>query len=146
MEKWAEQVRQIFNKMGFTDFKVEDDAERRHVNVFVYDSPRLVEDNLPSIIDSLNHLMQTQARKEGAEYIYVDVNNYRREREHLITELARTAARKVQTTKAALSLPAMNSYERRLIHSELSTHPGVKTESEGEGKGRFVVIKPIEDQ
>lgn len=144
MEKWVEYIKELVGKMGFSDYRVENDQERRHINVFLYDSPRLVEDNLPSIIDSLNHLLQTTLRKEGVEYVYVDVNNYRKEREGLITELARTAARKVQVTHTPLSLPAMNSYERRLIHSELSTHPGVKTESEGEGKARFVVIKPIE--
>jgi len=145
MEKWVEYIKQLVGKMGFADYRVEGDEERRHINVFVYDSPRLVEDNLPVIIQSLNHLLQTAARKEGVGYMHIDVNNYRRERENLITELARTAARKVQATGSALSLPAMNSYERRLIHAELSTHPGVKTESEGEGKSRFVVIKPIEE-
>ena len=48
-------------------------------------------------------------------------------------------------TKEKISLPAMNSYERRLVHVELSIHPEVATESAGMGKERCVVIKPIED-
>ena len=37
----------------------------------------------------------------------------------------------------------MNSYERRLVHTALAIHPDVTTESVGEGKERYVVIKPI---
>ena len=75
--------------------------------------------------------------------VFVDINNYRRERENLILELARAAARKAVVTKGEIPLPVMNSYERRLIHLELSSHPDVKTESVGEGKERYIIIKPI---
>jgi predicted RNA-binding protein Jag len=143
MEKWENHIREIFKLMGFSDLRTESDPEARRVSVFIYENPRLIEDNLLQILDSINYLMQLYARKEKEDSIYIDLNNYRKERERLIVELARTAARKVQSTGQALSLPAMNSYERRLIHAELTTHPGVKTESEGLGKDRFVVIKPL---
>jgi spoIIIJ-associated protein len=61
----------------------------------------------------------------------------------LIGELARAAAKKATATKTEISLPAMNSYERRLVHVELAVRPDVKTESAGEGKERYVIIKPI---
>ena len=75
---------------------------------------------------------------------YIDINNYRKDREDLIIKLAKAAAKKSSVTKQEVSLPAMNAYERRIIHSELSLHPDLKTESSGEGKQRHVVIKPIE--
>ncbi len=73
----------------------------------------------------------------------IDINNYRKERERLILELAKAAAQKAVTTKQAVLLPAMNPYERRLIHVELSIRPDVKTESVGEGRERGVSIKPL---
>jgi len=73
----------------------------------------------------------------------LDVNNYRRQREDLIVELAKAAARKVAATQTEISLPPMNAYERRLIHAELAERPDLKTESKGEGKERAVVIKPL---
>jgi predicted RNA-binding protein Jag len=39
----------------------------------------------------------------------------------------------------------MNSYERRIVHVELAIHPNVKTESVGEGRERYIVIKPLAD-
>ena len=84
------------------------------------------------------------ARKNGTEIIFLDINNYRQERETLIAELSRAAAKKAVATKGEISLPAMNSYERRLVHMALALHPEVKTESAGEGKERYVIIRAIE--
>ncbi|MST04322.1 MAG: hypothetical protein EXS49_02020, partial [Candidatus Pacebacteria bacterium] len=45
--------------------------------------------------------------------------------------------------KSEVRLPAMNAYERRIVHTELAVRPDVKTESSGEGRERCVVIRPI---
>ncbi len=36
----------------------------------------------------------------------------------------------------------MNSYERRMVHMELQDFPGVRTESEGDGQMKTIVILP----
>ena len=146
MENWETFMKALVERMGFADFKVEVDAEHHHGSVFIYDSQELVKENLPALIESFNHCIQLVAKKNDVPPIYFDVNNYRRERENLITELARTAARKVIATKQELSLPAMNSYERRLVHMELMAHPEVTTESIGTGHERYVVIRPLSDE
>jgi len=73
----------------------------------------------------------------------VDLNYYRKERERLIAELARAAAKKASITKEEVALPPMNAYERRLVHVELTTHPELKTESIGVGRERHVIIKQL---
>src|SRR6185295_16804276 len=93
-----------------------------------------------------NHLIQLVARKQGAQPVFLDINNYRREREHLIVELARATARKAVATKTEIPLPAMNSYERRLAHMELAAHPEVTTESVGRGRSRYVIVKPLSER
>lgn len=143
MENWETFVKQLIEKMGFSDFRVEMDTEHNHGAAFIYDNAHLIKEQLPTIIESLNHILQLVAKKNKTSPVFFDINNYRRERERLISELARTAARKVTATKQEISLPAMNSYERRLVHVELSMHPEVSTESIGAGKERYVVIKPI---
>lgn len=143
MDKWNDLLQNLIKSMGFKDFRVEFDGEHRHGNVFIYDNPTLIKENLPAIVESLNHLMQLIAQKEKEQSIFVDVNNYRKERESLIAELAKAAARKAVATKENVSLPAMNSYERRIVHVELATHPEVSTESQESGKDRYVVVKPI---
>mgnify|MGYP001613694030 FL=1 len=91
----------------------------------------------------MEHLARMVAKKNGVENIFIDINNYRKERENIIVELAKASARKALLAKEEIKLPPMNAYERRLIHVELSTRPDVKTESMGEGRERYVVVKPL---
>lgn len=146
MENWEQFVKELIEKMGFTDYKVEVDVEHRHGTVFIHNDPGLVKENLPLIVESVNHLVQLIARRHNQTPIFIDVNNYRKERETLIVELARATARKALATKQEIPLPAMNSYERRLAHIELASHPEVKTESVGRGHNRYVVVKPISEE
>ena len=139
-------ARKIIEVRGFDDYTFELDEEHRHGRIFIHNHPSLVKEHLPAILESLNHLVQLVAKKENETPFFFDVNNYRREREELISELARAAARKAVVTKKSISLPAMNSYERRLIHVELAAHPEVTTESAGADRERYVIVKPIEEK
>jgi spoIIIJ-associated protein len=130
--------------MGFRDYNLEIDVEGGRGSLFIYENNAFVKENLPAIVDSMNHIIQMVAKKNQASAFFLDVNNYRRDRENIIAELARAAAKRVAATKEQVSLPAMNSYERRLVHVELAIHPDVTTESTGAGKDRYVIIKPIE--
>jgi len=143
MDNWESYIKKTLDLIGFRDYHLEIKLEERRGSVFIYEDVEMVKENLPAIVDAVNHILQMVAKKNQAEAIFLDVNNYRHDRERLIAELARAAAKKVANTKAEVSLPAMNSYERRLVHMELAVHPEVKTESAGEGKERYVVIKPI---
>ena len=146
MEHWELFTKKALELLGFHDFRVEIDTEHNHGVIFIYDNIAVVaKENLPVLIESFNHIIQLIAKKNQHPAIFFDFNNYRKERENLIAELARTAARKVAATKQELSLPAMNSYERRLVHIELAAHPTVSTESIGTGRDRYVIIKPILD-
>lgn len=143
METAESFIKRFVELLGFSDYKLEIDSTHRRGELFIHSDEALVREQLPVLIDAVNHLLQLVARKRGEPPVFLDVNNYRRERERLITELARAAARKALATKGEVPLPAMNSYERRLAHLELAHHPEVTTESFGKGKGRYVVVKPI---
>lgn len=136
-------VRKLIELMGFDDYTLEVDETYRRGKVFIHSHPRIVKEHLPTLLESLNYLAQLTARKADEPAVMFDINNYQGEREKLIADLARAAARKAVATNGEISLPSMNAYERRLIHVELATHPGVRTESVGLGRGRYVVIKPI---
>ena len=143
MENWESFIKNTLDRIGFKDYRLEIKIEERRGSVFIYEDQEMVKENLPAIVDAVNHILQMVAKKNQVEAIFIDINNYRHDRERLIAELARAAAKKASVTKIEVALPAMNSYERRLVHTELAVHPEVKTESAGEGKERYVVIKPI---
>ncbi len=143
MDNWESYIKKTLDLIGFTDYRLEIKIDERRGSVFIYEDQEMVKENLPAIVDAVNHILQMVAKKNQTEAIFLDINNYRHDRERLIAELARAAAKKAAVTKKEVALPAMNSYERRLVHMELAVHPEVKTESAGEGKERYVIIKPI---
>lgn len=142
-----EQIRQTLRKLldlgGFAEPTVDADPEGHRLLIFMNEGDWIAE-WIPRLVADLGHIARTVGRKAGIEgMVYVDVNNYRKEREVLIVALAKAAARKVLVTKGDVRLPPMNAYERRLVHTELATRPDVKTESVGERKERCVIVKPL---
>ena len=80
--------------------------------------------------------------KSGKETvkIKIDVENYRAKREEALRILARKMAGRAVKYKKNMFLEPMNPYERRIIHSELQSYPGVSTHSVGSDKNRKIVI------
>lgn len=142
MNQLQDNFQQIIELMGFSDFSVNYDSANNHLSVIINDE-LISEENLPSLVNNLDCLMRLIAQKNNLEPVFVDVNNYRKKRRDLIVELAKAAARKSLAEKKEIPLPPMNAYERRIVHLELSSRPDIKTESIGEGRERYIVIRPI---
>lgn len=143
MSEIKDTFEQLLRLMGFSDFSITIAEESRRLSVFINEGPYL-DRHIPHLVADFEFLLKMIAKKKGQPFVFVDINNYRKNREDLIVKLAKAAAKKSAGEKKMISLPAMNAYERRLVHSELAMHPDIKTESEGEGKDRHVVIRPIE--
>lgn len=74
--------------------------------------------------------------------LVVTVGDYRERREQQLRELATRAAEKVLSSQEAVVLTDLTPGERRIVHLALSDHPEVKSESEGEGRDRRLIVKP----
>lgn len=144
MEQLEDKLKKLIEIMGFADFSINYESGSNRFLIFINEG-EFFRKFLPSFVTNLDHVVRLMAVKIGHEnVVFIDINNYRRERENLILELARAAARKATAAGEEVSLPVMNAYERRLVHLELASRPDVRTESIGEGKGRYITIKPIQ--
>lgn len=146
MEELKKKIEETISMMGFKDFSVSADPASNKISVIIND-PALednIKDQLPNMVLSFNSLVRVMGKKLNLEPVIFDINNYHKEREAIIIDLAKAAARKVIATKEPITLPAMNAYERRLVHTEIGMRPDVKTESVGEGKDRCIVVKIVE--
>ncbi|MFA5442258.1 MAG: RNA-binding cell elongation regulator Jag/EloR [Bacilli bacterium] len=76
--------------------------------------------------------------------ILLDINDYKDGKYSRVAFAARRAAKEVQKTKMDATLEAMPADERRVVHNALANFSHIKTESEGEGHRRAVVIKYID--
>lgn len=87
-------------------------------------------------------LGRVASKMSHAKPVFVDSDGFRLGREEEIAEIAILAAEKVKKMGEPHKLRPMDPYERRLVHLALKDHPGVETESEGDGFQRSVVIRP----
>lgn len=87
-------------------------------------------------------LFLNQFSKEGL-VISLDIGNYTEQRVKNLEFYAQKVAKDVLKNKTDVKLEPMNSFERRVVHAKLATYKQLKTESEGFGKDRAVVVRYI---
>jgi spoIIIJ-associated protein len=92
-------------------------------------------------LQSVTNVMVGKYLADG-ERVIVDVERYRQRREHTVREIALRAARQVKMTGDAITLDAMQAFERRAIHLALEGDPDVSSSSIGEEPDRRVVVGP----
>ena len=95
-------------------------------------------------LDALQYLVNRIVFKQPGErpLVVVDAEGYRGRREDSLVDLAKRLAEKAQRSGKPVPVEPMSPHDRRIVHMALVDHPGVTTESEGEGPARRVVIFP----
>ena len=97
-------------------------------------------------LQALQFLVNMIVRKEFDDVrVMLDVENYRQRRESSLRDMAAKVAARVAQTNRSITLEPMPPADRRIIHTSLTDHPGVTTESAGEGEGRKVTVMPKRD-
>lgn len=91
-------------------------------------------------LQALRHLLSAIIRKEIDKdiYVMVDVANYIADKESRIQKMAQRVIDEAKEDGMA-ELPPMTSFERRIAHSYISDQ-GLKSESEGFGESRHIVV------
>ena len=107
------------------------------------DSPLLLERGA-ELLRALELLALEMLRLPGNEHekISFDCMNHRSLRLEELRMAASVAADKVRKTGAPYQFTPMSSRERRILHLALRDFEDLRTESEGEGLRRFVVVYP----
>ncbi len=95
-------------------------------------------------LQALQFLVNLIVRKEFGDEVRValDVERYRERRENSLRDMASKVAARVAQTSRSVTLEPMTAADRRIVHTTLTDHPGVTTESMGVGEDRKVTIMP----
>jgi spoIIIJ-associated protein len=97
---------------------------------------------------SLNHLVRKMIDKNASEEesakLYIDINGYQKKRFDNLKTTAHMMAERARYFKSNIETEPMPAYERRIIHMFLEDAKNIKTESEGQGQNRRVVIKYVD--
>ena len=98
-------------------------------------------DSIEEFQTVVNAIYNRGKSRDESKRVTVDSNNYIEKRQETLTNLAKRTAGKVLRDHKEFKFEAMNSYERRIIHSALANHDKVITESYGNEPNRYVVVK-----
>ena len=94
-------------------------------------------------LNALQIIVGQMLFKQTGEWtrIMIDVGDYRARRDEQLMQQAQEVAQQVAATGQDEPMYDLTPYERHIIHSALSDHPDVLSESEGEGRDRRLIIK-----
>lgn len=109
------------------------------------DADLLLEKNA-ALLDALEYVVLKAVRvdESALRKMVFDCEGWRQVRTEELKLTASIAARQVLETGSPFSLNPMNPRERRIVHLALKDQAGIRTQSEGFGQLRKVVIFPAE--
>jgi spoIIIJ-associated protein len=102
---------------------------------------------------SLNHIVQKMIEKENpikedlverSPSLFIDINGYQKKRFDNLKTIAHMMAERARYFKSNIDLDPMPAYERRIIHMFLEGIKDIKTESEGYGPTRRIVVRYVD--
>ncbi len=138
-------VEEFFGKMTFeAEIEVGEIKENTLPLDLKTEEPQILIGEQGRTLNEIQKILGKILRKKLGEQIFLDldINQYKKNKMVYLKETAQSAANEVALSKEEKTLPPMSSYERRIVHLELSQREDIATESIGEEPERRVVIKP----
>ena len=160
----TETITEILDVMGLEvdieEEKIENIGSSEMEEIFTVnlstEQPNLLIGQYGSNLQSLQHLVGIIVRRKmledentengsGNEIRFnIDINGYKKQKKESLVKLAETMADQVSYSKNSVALRPMSSYERKIIHMEISDKKNLATESTGDDLMRRVIIKYVE--
>jgi len=145
IEKIKELTREFFRKSGLDgEITVLPKGEDSFQVALKTDEPQMLIGRNGETLAEIQRLLRAVLQHSIGEnfYLDLDVNGYKQKKTEYLRQTAKEAADEVFLSQKEKELPPMPSYERRIIHMELSGRSDVKVESMGAEPDRRIVIKP----
>ena len=136
---YIEELLDITDLDGDIDIDARDGRAYLSVNSSLDSNLRLL--SKPETVNALQELTRiaVQAKTGVFSRLILDVGGSRQAREAELAKLVERAAERIEGGAESASLPAMSSYERKLVHDLVAVR-GFVSQSEGEGSDRHTVI------
>lgn len=96
----------------------------------------------PDVVQAVQELTRIAVQTKTGRFsrLILDIGGSRDARRQELERLVDRAVERLQDGASQASLPAMSSYERKLVH-DIASERGVVSESYGEGADRHTVIR-----
>ncbi|MDD3386667.1 MAG: hypothetical protein PHU17_02320 [Candidatus Pacebacteria bacterium] len=137
-------ITEFFNKAGFSvEFEIKTEEDLLTVNIKTSEANNLI-GKQGLVLADIQLILRKVIKKKIKEdfYINIDIDNYKKNKEDYLKDLAWNIADEVLKTGKEKEIPLVSSFDRRIIHIELEQRNDVFTESIGEGEERKIVVRP----
>ena len=140
-EKVETFLKGLFERMGVNADTEITEADGAINVVIVGETPGALIGRRGETLDAIQHLTNYAVNHGGGRVrVNIDAENYRERRNEALVKLAEKTAAKAIKYRRNVTLEAMNSYERHIIHTTLQDYEGVTTFSTGTEPNRRVVV------
>jgi spoIIIJ-associated protein len=114
---------------------------RAYLSVKASDADNLRVLSKPETVNALQELTRLAVQNKTGSFsrLILDIGGSREAREAELAALVARAIERIEAGASEADLPAMSSYERKLVHDIVSAS-GYRSESSGEGRDRHTVI------
>jgi spoIIIJ-associated protein len=139
-------VTTILNDMGFeveiVTFKQDD---RIYCNIDT-DNNSILIGKAGVILRTLNFITKNAVATTFKERIEVslDINGYKENRYKKVLAMAKRFGKQVQRTHIDVALDPLPADERKIMHQAIAEMEHLSTESQGEGRNRFITIHYVD--
>lgn len=127
------------------DGDIDIDVDGDRASVEIRGAGRLEKLNAPKgeLMDALQELarLAVQTRTGNRSRLMLDIGSFRAEHRTSLQELAEKAVADAKSGNQPVPLRPMNPFERKVVH-DVAKREGLRSESDGDGKNRHVVIYP----
>jgi spoIIIJ-associated protein len=126
---------------GQAIFTIESDADARLLIGAHGDAIHALDTLVKKIVEKKAAAQMPPGTPPEEALFLIDVNGYRAQRIQELQTKALMMAERARSFQYDVELEPMTAYERLIVHTTLQDKPNIKTESQGEGRGRRVVIR-----
>ncbi|UQN28714.1 protein jag [Brachybacterium kimchii] len=125
------------------DIDIDVDGDRASVEIRGADRLAQLNGSRGELLDALQELarLAVQSRTGNRSRLMLDIDGFRAQRKDDLEHLAEDAVSTARENGRPVPLRPMNPFERKVVH-DVAKQAGLRSESDGDGKDRHVVIYP----
>ena len=146
LELIKEITKELLKLMGTdakADFVIDEENDAIVINLETEEEAGLLIGNRGDTLNSIQSIIGMIFRQKTGEWqrVIVNISNWREKQEERLVGLAEQSAERAKETGEPQSLYNLNAAQRRIVHLTLSKDKEIETESQGEGKERYLVVR-----
>lgn len=144
LTKLTNELLELLGTAAKAELSEDKENDALNVNINANSESGLLIGNRGRTLSSLQTIISLLIRQKlgGWKRVLVNISDWREKEESRLRDLATKVADRAKTTGEPQPLYNLTAGQRRTIHMALAEDSGVKTESSGEGKDRYLIVSP----